>query len=311
MSTIDQAFTQQYSGNVYVQAQQKKSRLKEAVTVQYIKGEFAWIDRLAPTAAVLRTTRHADTPLVNSIHSKRRLDMAEYEWADLIDDQDKVKMLIDPTSSYVQNAASAMGRSMDDVIIAALYGSATVKDLSGVSLPAAQKIVPTTGTVPSDFNMNTLIALKQKFDAKEVDPSEDKFIALGSAQMANLLGDTKVTSSDYASVKALVRGEIDMFMGFKFIQTERLLKGAAPTFQQTTGIVGAGANEMTNSRLCLAWVKSGVALGIGMEPKGRISERDDKSYATQVYSAMMLGAVRLEEEKVIGIYCKESDSVVS
>ena len=48
----------------------------------------------------------------------------EYEWADLIDTADKVKMLADPTSQYAQTAAFAIGRSMDDVIITAATGTA-------------------------------------------------------------------------------------------------------------------------------------------------------------------------------------------
>jgi hypothetical protein len=37
----------------------------------------------------------------------------------------------------------------------------------------------------------------------------------------------------------------------------------------------------------------------------RISERDDKSYATQVYVKGTFGATRLEEGKVVEILCTE------
>ena len=43
-----------------------------------------------------------------------------YEYADLIDNQDKVRTLIDPTSSYAIAAAYALGRDVDDEIIAAV-----------------------------------------------------------------------------------------------------------------------------------------------------------------------------------------------
>ena len=55
-----------------------------------------------------------DTP-----HSRRMVTQTEYEWADLIDDADKVQMLIDPTSTYARAAAAAMSRAIDDELIAA------------------------------------------------------------------------------------------------------------------------------------------------------------------------------------------------
>ena len=45
--------------------------------------------------------------------------MVDYEYADLIDNQDKIRTLIDPTSSYALAAAYAIGRAMDDEIISA------------------------------------------------------------------------------------------------------------------------------------------------------------------------------------------------
>ena len=65
-----------------------------------------------------RTTRHGDTPQIDT-HSRRRVSLVDYEYADLIDNQDKIRTLIDPTSSYALAAAYALGRAQDDEIIAA------------------------------------------------------------------------------------------------------------------------------------------------------------------------------------------------
>ena len=48
------------------------------------------------------------------------VSLPTYEWAALIDDADKVRMVVDPTSSYARAAAAAIGRAMDDVVIDAL-----------------------------------------------------------------------------------------------------------------------------------------------------------------------------------------------
>jgi len=41
-------------------------------------------------------------------------------------------------------------------------------------------------------------------------------------------------------------------------------------------------------------------LGVGKDVNARIDERADKSYATQVYYCMSIGATRMEEAKVVG-----------
>ena len=113
---ITTAFVQQYSANVQMLSQQMGSRLRDAVRLETVVGKNAFIDQIGSVTAQLRSSRHADTPQIDTPHQRRRLSIASYEFADLIDDQDKVRMLIDPTSSYAQAAAAAMGRAMDDVI---------------------------------------------------------------------------------------------------------------------------------------------------------------------------------------------------
>ena len=109
------------------------SRLRAAVDVETVTGKNAYFDQVGVTAAVERTSSHADTPQIDTPHSRRRVSLADYEWADLIDDQDKVRMLIDPTSSYAKAAAAAMGRAMDDVIITALGGTAYTGETGSTS----------------------------------------------------------------------------------------------------------------------------------------------------------------------------------
>ena len=142
MSTqITTAFVEQYSSNVSMLAQQMGSKLRGAVDVETIRGKHAFFDQIGVTAAVVRSTRHGATPQVNTPHSRRRVGLADYEWADLIDDLDKVRMLVDPTSSYAKAAAAAMNRSIDDVIIAAIGGQAQTGVSGGTNqaLPSTSK----------------------------------------------------------------------------------------------------------------------------------------------------------------------------
>ena len=104
--------------------------------------------------------------------------------------------------------------------------------------------------------------------------------------MSDLLGTTQVTSSDFNTVKALVQGSVDSFMGFKFISSNRLPHNGT-------------------SRQVFAYASDGLKCAIGKEPTAKIDERADKSYSTQIYYCQTLGATRMEEEKIVEIACNE------
>ena len=283
---ITTAFTRQYSANVQLLAQQKGSRLRRAVRVESQVGEHGFYDQIAATAAVARSSRHADTPLISTPHSRRRVTLIDYVWADLIDDVDKAKTVIDPTSAYALNAAGAMGRAMDDVIIAAARAAAATGVDGGTSTPfdtANNRIADgSTG-----MTVAKLLEAKEILDGHEVD-DERRYVALSSKQVSDLLNTTEVKSSDYNTVKALAQGQINNFLGFEFIRSERLESDGADT------------------RYCLAFAQQGLLLAVGAEPVAKITERPDKNHATQVYFSMSLGAARMAETDVVEIQCLES-----
>jgi hypothetical protein len=286
---ITTAFVQQYSSNVQMLSQQMGSVLRGVVDVESVTGKSAFFDQVGKTTAVVRSSRHADTPQIDTPHSRRRVTLADYEWADLIDNADKVRLLIDPTSSYAKAAAAAMGRAMDDVIIAALGGTAYTGETgsTSVALPAAQK--PYSSSQSDGLTITKLLEAKRLLDAADVDPSLQRYLVCGPKQIGDLLGTTQVTSSDFNTVKALAQGQVDSFLGFQFIVTNRLKLDATNT----------------DDRLAYAFTADAIKLAIGQDVLARIDERADKSYSTQVYYAMSIGASRMEEEKVVEIACDE------
>lgn len=286
MSTqITTAFSQQFSTNVQLLSQQTGSILRGGVDEEAVVGEKAFFDQVGAAAAVKRTSRHQDTPLVETPHSRRQVTMETYEWADLVDSADRVQMLIDPTSTYARAAAAAMGRAMDDEIIAAATGTANTGKSGGTStsLPSANQIA--NGS--ADMTVAKLIQAKKILDSNSVDPSIPRHIAVGPDQIEALLNTTSVTSSDFNTVKALVQGEINTFMGFTFHTTTRLTKSG-------------------NIRKCFAWAQDGLKLAVGKDVESYIEKRPDKSYSTQVYYCATFGSVRMEEDKVVSIDCDEA-----
>ena len=289
-SQITTSFVEQYSSNVAMLSQQMGSKLRSSVDVEKVTGKNAFFDQVGVTAAQLRTSRHGDTPQIDTPHSRRRLSLADYEWADLVDDVDKVRMLVDPTSSYARAAAAAMNRAMDDVIITAFNASASTGVAGGDStaLPSGQKTA--TSDQSDGLTITKLLAAKKILDNNDVDPSLKRYIVCGPQQISDLLGTTQVTSADFNSVRALATGAVNSFMGFEFIMSTRLNMDATNT----------------TDRLIFAYTEDAIKLGIGKDISAKISERADKSYSTQVYYGMSLGAVRMEEEKVVQIPCHEA-----
>jgi hypothetical protein len=287
MSTqITTAFVEQYSANVQLLSQQSGSLLRDKVRVESVTGKNAFFDQIGSVTATVRSSRHSDTPQADTPHSRRRVSLADYEFADLIDDLDKVRMLADPTSSYAQAAAYAMGRAMDDAIIAAATGTAYTGVAGGTStaLPAGNII---TEASTGGLTIAKLRQAKKILDLGDVDPSIARFIIVGPKQIDDLLGTTEVTSSDFNTVKALAMGDINSFLGFNFIVSNRL-------------------NLASSKRDCIAFAQDGLLLAVGKDATARIDERSDKGYATQVYYSAAFGATRMEESKVVKIQAHEA-----
>lgn len=290
MSTqVTTAFVQQYTTNVELLLQQRGSKLAGLVTTGSYTGKAAKaVEQIGAVAAQRRTSRHADTPLVNTPHDARWVHPNDFEVADLIDDQDKLRMLIDPQSSYAINQAYAIGRAKDDEIIKAALGTALTGE-NGSTSTSFDTSNQQIAAGASGLTVSKLRDAKEILMANEVDVDLDPLCMIVTAKQINdLLNTTEITSSDYNTIKALVQGDIDTFMGFKFVHCERL-----------------GVDGSSNRRI-IAFAKSGMHMGMWNDINTQITERADKSYATQVYTKATFGATRTEEGKVVEILCSES-----
>jgi hypothetical protein len=280
-TTIDVARVQQYKSNVLHLYQQNGSVLKGAVREEKVTGKQAFFDRLGATAAIKRTTRHGDTPLVDSQHSRRMVTLSDYEWADLIDDQDKIRMLIDPTSAYAMNAAKALGRAFDDVVIAAFDGTAYSGEDGTTSVAFTDEDAGDEDFSGAAVDIEDILTLKYRLDAQDV-PQEGRHMVVDPALFRQLLRDQKATSADYQSVKALIKGEFaDTFLGFRWHMTTRLTVPSA------------------NKRYCFAWHEDSMGVAMGQDIVTEIGPRADKSYATQVYVKGTFGATRIQGNGVV------------
>ena len=289
---IDTAFVNQFGSNIDMLVQQKGSRLSRAVRYETgVKGETAFYDQIGATEAVEVADRHGDSPLVSTPHSRRRVTMVDVEWGDLIDDFDRLKTLIDPESAYSMNASWAVGRKIDDIIIRNMFAAAATgkSGSSSVTFPAGNVVAADydgDGTAEG-LTVAKLRNARKLLRASEVPEDEPMYIAVTAAQLDNMLGTTEVTSSDFNTVKALVQGDVNSFMGFEFIHTERL------------------ETDSNDYRRVPVWSRNGLLLAVAKEPMVRITERSDKRFSTYVYYATSVGSTRMEEDRVIEIKCAE------
>lgn len=307
---ITTAMVKQYSANVWHLSQQKGSRLQGMVRNETQNGEFDFYDNIGVVSAQKKVGRHSDTVYSDTPHGRRKVSTAPYVYADLCDKEDKLRTLQSPEGHYAKAAINALGRSIDDIIIEAALGTAysgkegaTAVELSNDNRIAGIDGSTTTGV---GLTLDTLRKVKLKFNANDVEEGE-LYFAISAIQLDNMLGQEKITSQDYAAVKALVQGDIDTFMGFKFVRLERLpVTSAAITYNVVDGSVGAGTGTLpAGARRCFAWKKDGILLAKAAGITARFDELPTKHYSTQVYASMDMGATRMEEVKVVEVFCKE------
>ena len=289
--TIDEAFVEQFRDIVFHKFQQKGSRLSETVYYEPLVGEVHNFEVLAPVTAVWKTTdaqpygpydRHKDTPILDAPHSRRRVNPTDAEWGDLVDREDKLRLLINPESNYARAANNALGRAADDLIVLAFNGDATDGSGSPVSFPAGNVIA--NGAVGLTFDkVNQAL---EKMNLAEVDDDDDRWFVINSKGVRDLLNQSKPTSTDYVAAHALMEGKVvNGWMGFRWKRSERLPK---------TGNIRSG----------FAYHKMAMGLAVNEAMFTRIAERPDKSFAHQVYCRMTEGATRILDE---GVYQVDYD----
>jgi hypothetical protein len=296
ITQIPEHYTTQFDANWKHLVQQKNSRLESYVTLDTITGKEKSYNQLDEAEMQLITTRAGVTRIQDQPTAKRWIRPSGYDAGKIFDEFDETLLgaVVLPTSPVVQSHGMAYKRTCDSVIISAATGTAFTGEqgTTPVTLPASQEVavnyVETGGPANSGLTIGKLRAAKYIFDQNEVDEEEERIFVLAAKQLQDLLRTTEVTSEDFNTVRALVDGKVDTFMGFKFRRTQLLARNAS-----------------TDVRTCFAYVKSGVVLATG-GLKTHMDILPAQSHALQIRSVAQVAATRMEEEKVVAVYCDES-----
>lgn len=292
-ANIPNHYAQEYATNIELLLQQKGSKLRQFVTSgSYIGEQASPVDQIGSVEMQAVTGRFEPMGRVDADTDRRWVLPSDFDLPQLIDSFDKLRLLTNPESVYVQNAVYAAGRKMDDLIIDALFGTAKTGKTGSTdtSFPAGQQVAVNYGASGNvGLTVAKLREARKILKAAEVDMDMDPLVCIVTAEQEdNLLAEAQVISLDYNEKPVLVDGRLNKFLGINFIHCERL------------DVDGSSYRRVP------VFAKSGMHLGIWNDITTDISQRKDlKGLPFQSYVYMTAGATRLEEEKIVEIKCAE------
>lgn len=197
-----------------------------------------------------------------------------YELKLVIDNFEDLDINTSILNGYSMTHAKAIGRREDQFIIDSVVANAV-------------KEVPVAGT---NLTKDKLIQSRKLLGDDEVD--ENLHIVIQQSQLASLLSDPEITSTDYNSVRLLMTGEIDTFMGYKFhVLGNRAEEGGLPK----TG----------DDRTCIAYAMEAVELGFRKDPTVSMTTVEE-NFRVETLSVMSAGALVNRPKGTVKIICNEA-----
>lgn len=193
------------------QAYQARGRLRNYVTIRTgVRGETYRFQRMGSGIANQKATQASVTPM-NVGYAPQTVTLERWLAPEYTDIFDKDEVNFDEMSELAQCIAKALGRREDQLIIdAANAGTYSTSPTTGDADTGLDIVTGAAG-----LTMAKVREINERFQDLEIDDG-DKHIAVTAKGLNDLLGDTTVTSTDFNTVKALVSGEFDTWMGMKW-----------------------------------------------------------------------------------------------
>jgi hypothetical protein len=304
---IPKHYVPTFGRNVMWTPQQNKSRLRPYVTTDTAVGEgVAPWDIWGETEAEEATGRYDDTPIMEVERDRPWVFPKGYHWGTLIDQLDKLKQVLDPTSPMIQAARKALDRKLDRAIIMpAFFGPrwtgkdiATATSAGPVNFDTTKYQVANTvgsagGATPVGMNVAKLKAARKILLANEAvegeNADEPVYVAITAEQWSDLVNETQATNRDWIDTNAIATGKIPGLLGFEFVHIEQL----------------PSAGTSPNDRYCPVWVKSAIGLIDWQGVVINMAPDPGKQYRVRPYAKFFAGATRTMDGKVIQIVCRE------
>lgn len=273
---ISNAFVQMFDAEVHQAYQAQRSLAGVIRERTNVEGSQVKFPKIGKGTATIRVPQTDVTPL-NVSYSQVTATMSDFIAAEYSDIFNQQKVNFDERRELVQVVSGAIGRRMDQLVIDAL---------NAASSPST--VATSVGGAGTNMNLAKLLAAKKALDTKNV-PAEGRCMVIHANGLSALLDETELTSSDFATVKALSTGEIDTFLGFKFI---------------TLGDRDEGGLPLPSTRTCFAFHRDAIGMGIGMGQRSEINYVPEKT-SFLVSSMFSAGAVAIDDEGIVKISATE------
>ena len=170
-------------------------------------------------AAVIPQSDVVPMNVTNSNVTATLSDWAAPEYTSIFDLE---KISYNERQELVKVVAGAMIRRAEELVLDALDAGAS-----------STQVAENFGGTATGLTVTKIRKAARLMDAAGV-PMADRTFCMDAIGKEQLLGSTLVTSSDYNSVKALVNGEIDTYLGFKFLTFEDRTEGGIVTTSSVT-----------------------------------------------------------------------------
>lgn len=219
-----------FSDRLKYAVQQPTSVLRPLFMQEMIEGEQAYFDGFgAKSKPRKKQYKNEDTQYTTTARDRRAIVLEEYYDAELFDKGDDKRLMqyLRPDGQYVQNCIAAFDRNDDEVIVTALAGSAWggKNGTTEIPLPSGQKVPH--GSV-AGLTIEKLRAARKILKASNAIKKGDMpYCIIHPNATDDLLAETEIQTIDSNTIRALVDGEVDTFMGFRFVETTECPTGFA------------------------------------------------------------------------------------
>ena len=258
------------------QAYQAESILRGTMRTRTgVAGNTVKFPKIGKGVATIRVPQTDVTPL-NVTYAQVTATMSDYIAAEYSDIFQQSHINFDERSELVQVVSKSIARRMDQLCIDALVGN------------AGTTVATSIGGATTNMNIEKLRATAKAMNAKNV-PSEGRYLLMHASQLDAMLGETEITNQDFATVKALVRGEVNAFMGFNIL---------------TMGDRDEGGVPKPSTRSCFAWHKDAMGYAESMSQKTEVNYVPDKT-SFLVASMFSAGSVAIDTDGIVQINCTE------
>lgn len=277
-ATISTAFIATFDAEVK-QAYQGAAKLFGTIrTKTGVNGSTHRFPKLGKGLAQPRIPQTDVVPM-NVQHSNVTATLEDWSAPEYSDIYDLQKINFDERKELKMAIASAMGRRMDQLTLDAADAGASATQV-GTAVGAGVGL-----------NTAKLRRAKRLMDAAGV-PATDRTFVHSAVGLEQLLGETDATSSDFNSIKALVNGELNTWLGFKFIMIEDRDEG---------GLDITGANVRKN----FAYHKAALGIAVGMDMRTEMNYVPEKT-SWLINGMFSAGAVGIDSSGIIEVLSDET-----